>query len=251
MKKTFIAFAATILLTQFSFAQSTKAPVAKPKAPTTKPVVTTKTVVVTPSVSGDGMKNSIDSISYAIGVNIAGNLKQQNLKVNSAMLAKAIDDVLGGKATLMEMNACNTYIQSYFQNESMKKGSANKVIGDKFLAANKTKAGVVTLPSGLQYSIMKDASGAKPASTDKVKVHYHGTLIDGTIFDSSVDRGQPAEFGVTQVIQGWVEALQLMPVGSKWKLFIPSNLAYGPQGPPSIGPNQVLIFDVELLEIVK
>ena len=109
----------------------------------------------------------------------------------------------------------------------------------------------MTLPSGLQYSVMKEGTGAKPASSDKVKVHYHGTLIDGSIFDSSVDRGQPAEFGVTQVIQGWVEALQLMPVGSKWKLVIPTNLAYGPQGPPSIGPNQTLIFEVELLEIVK
>ena len=254
MKKTFIAFATIILITQFSFAQNTKAPAAKPKAPAATPKAPavkpapTKTTVITPS---EGLKNGLDSISYAIGVNIAGNLKQQNLKVNSAMMAKAIDDVLGGKTTLMETNACNTYIQGYFQNESMKKGATNKAVGDKFLASNKTKAGVITLPSGLQYSIMKDGTGAKPASSDKVKVHYHGTLIDGSIFDSSVERGQPAEFGVTQVIAGWVEALQLMPVGSKWKLYIPSDLAYGPQGPPSIGPNQVLIFEVELLEIVK
>lgn len=250
MKKTFIAFAAAILLSQFSFAQSTKTPAPKAKAPAAKPVTTTKTVVVSPQTS-DGMKNGVDSISYAIGMNIAGNLKQQNLKVNSAMMAKAIDHVLNGQTALMDPNAANAYIQGYFQNESMKKGAANKAVGDKFLAENKTKAGVVTLPSGLQYSIMKEGNGAKPASSDKVKVHYHGTLIDGSVFDSSVERGQPAEFGVTQVIQGWVEALQLMPVGSKWKLFIPSNLAYGPQGPPSIGPNQVLIFEVELLDIVK
>ena len=250
MKNTFIAFATIILLSQISFAQSTKAPATKPKAQTTKPVTTTKTVVVATS-SLETMKNGIDSISYAIGINIAGNLKQQNLKVNSAMMAKAIDQILNGQTTLMDGNAANAYIQGYFQNESMKKGAANKAVGDKYLAENKTKAGVVTLPSGLQYSIMKEGTGEKPASTDKVKVHYHGTLIDGSIFDSSVERGQPAEFGVTQVIQGWVEALQLMPVGSKWKLFIPSNLAYGPQGPPSIGPNQVLIFEVELLEIVK
>ena len=249
MKKTFIAFATLILLTQLSFAQNTKTPAAKTKTPAAKPVTTTKTVVVAPS--SDGMKNGVDSISYAIGMNIAGNLKQQNLKVNSAMMAKAIDQVLGNQNPLMDPNAANAYIQGYFQNESMKKGAANKAIGDKFLAENKTKAGVVTLPSGLQYSIIKEGNGAKPASSDKVQVHYHGTLIDGSVFDSSVERGQPAEFGVTQVIQGWVEALQLMPVGSKWKLFIPSNLAYGPQGPPSIGPNQVLIFEVELLDIVK
>jgi FKBP-type peptidyl-prolyl cis-trans isomerase FklB len=250
MKKTFIAFATIILSSQLSFAQGTKATVTKPKTSATKAVSTTKTVVVAPS-SSESMKNGIDSISYAIGMNIAGNLKQQNLKVNSTIMAKAIDQVLNGQTTLMDGNAANAYIQGYFQNESMKKGAANKAVGDKYLAENKTKAGVVTLPSGLQYSIMKEGTGEKPASTDKVKVHYHGTLIDGSIFDSSVERGQPAEFGVTQVIQGWVEALQLMPVGSKWKLFIPSNLAYGPQGPPSIGPNQVLIFEVELLEIVK
>jgi FKBP-type peptidyl-prolyl cis-trans isomerase FklB len=248
MKKTFIAFATIILLSQLSFAQGTKATATKPKTSAAKPVTTTKTVVVAPS-SSESMKNGIDSISYAIGMNIAGNLKQQNLKVNSTIMAKAIDQVLNGQTTLMDGNAANAYIQGYFQNESMKKGAANKAVGDKYLAENKTKAGVVTLPSGLQYLIMKEGTGEKPASTDKVKVHYHGTLIDGSVFDSSVDRGEPAEFGVTQVIQGWIEALQLMPVGSKWKLFIPSNLAYGPQGPPSIGPNQVLIFEVELLEI--
>jgi FKBP-type peptidyl-prolyl cis-trans isomerase FklB len=248
MKKTFIAFATIILLSQLSFAQGTKVTAVKPKNSAAKPVTTTKTVVVVPS-SSETMKNGIDSISYAIGMNIAGNLKQQNLKVNLAMITKAIDQILNGQKALMDANAADAYIQAYFQNESMKKGAANKAIGDKYLAENKTKAGVVTLPSGLQYLIMKEGTGEKPASTDKVKVHYHGTLIDGSVFDSSVDRGEPAEFGVTQVIQGWIEALQLMPVGSKWKLFIPSNLAYGPQGPPSIGPNQVLIFEVELLEI--
>ena len=250
MKKTLIAFATIILLSHLSFAQGTKANAAKPKTATLKPAAKPKTVEVAPQTS-EGMKNGIDSISYAIGMNIAGNLKQQNLKVNSVIMSKAIDQILNGQTTLMDANEANAYIQSYFQNESMKKGAANKAVGDKYLADNKTKVGIITLPSGLQYSIMKEGNGEKPASTDKVKVHYHGTLIDGTVFDSSVERGQPAEFGVTQVIQGWVEALQLMPVGSKWKLFIPSNLAYGPQAPPSIGPNQVLIFEVELLDIVK
>lgn len=252
MKKSIIAFATALVFVQFSYAQVSKTPAAKPKTPTTKPAVANKAAIISPTAtSSKGMKNGIDSISYAIGMNIAGNLKQQNLKVNSEMMAKAIDQILNGQTTWMEANAANAYIQGYFQNESMKKGAANLKVGEKFLAENKTKAGVITLPSGLQYQIMTAGTGAKPTSADKVKVHYHGTLIDGSIFDSSVDRGQPAEFGVTQVIQGWVEALQLMPVGSKWKLFIPANLAYGPQGPPSIGPNQMLIFEVELLDIIK
>ncbi|WP_394991157.1 FKBP-type peptidyl-prolyl cis-trans isomerase [Emticicia sp.] len=251
MKKSIIAFTTSLLFVQFSYAQVSKAP-AKPKAPATKQVTANKAAIISPTAtSSNGMKNGIDSISYAIGMNIAGNLKHQNLKVNSEMMAKAIDQILNGQPTWMEANAANAYIQGYFQNESMKKGGANLKVGEKFLAENKTKVGVITLPSGLQYQIMTAGTGTKPASTDKVKVHYHGTLIDGTIFDSSVDRGQPTEFGVTQVIPGWVEALQLMPVGSKWKLFIPANLAYGPQGPPSIGPNQLLIFEVELLDIVK
>ena len=127
----------------------------------------------------------------------------------------------------------------------------NKKAGEEFLMINKHKAGVVELPSGLQYEILKKGDGPKPTAADKVKCHYHGTLIDGRVFDSSVQRGEPAVFGVSQVIPGWVEALQLMPVGSKWRLFIPSNLAYGEHGAGSIEPNSTLVFDVELLEIVK
>ena len=242
MKKILISISVIILTAQFSFAQAPKAPVKKAPTTTSKAPATT---------AGSPMKNSIDSLSYAIGMNIAGNLKQQNLKINTALLAKAIDQILNNQTTLLEANAANVYIQGYFQNESMKKGAANLKAGESYLAANKSKAGVVALPSGLQYQVMKAGTGPKPTSADTVKVHYHGTLTDGTVFDSSVQRGEPAQFGVTQVIQGWVEALQLMPVGSKWKLFIPSNLAYGPQAPPSIGPNQVLVFEVELLEIVK
>ncbi len=240
MKKKLIAFACFTLVSSLSFAQGTKTPAAKPKV-----------VTSAPAPAGPVLKNTIDSLSYSIGLNIASNIKSQNLKVQPDLIAKAIEHVLGNKPTLMETAAANACIQSYFQNESAKQGSANLKAGEKFLAENKTKAGVISLPSGLQYSVIKEGNGPKPAATDKVKVHYHGTLIDGTVFDSSVDRGQPIELGVSQVIQGWIEGLQLMPVGSKWKLYIPANLAYGPQGPPSIGPNQTLIFDVELLEIVK
>jgi FKBP-type peptidyl-prolyl cis-trans isomerase FklB len=167
------------------------------------------------------------------------------------ILARAIKDALAGNKNIMSSEASGAFIQNYFQKATSKIGENNKKTGEEFLLKNKSKEGVTTLQSGLQYKILKAGTGEKPAPTDRVKVHYHGTLIDGTVFDSSVNRGEPATFGVTQVIQGWVEALQLMTTGSKWTLYIPANLAYGQQGPPSIGPNQALIFDVELLEIVK
>ncbi len=226
-------------------------PAAKLKAPV-KSAVTKPTAVATPRPSSFiDLKSSIDSLSYAIGVNVGENLKKQNINVNSAVLAKAIEQVIKEQNLLIPADACNSFIQSYFMNEMSRKGEGNKQKSESFLASNKTKPGVVTTATGLQYSILNAGNGELPKETDKVKVHYHGTLIDGTVFDSSVNRGEPATFGVTQVIKGWVEALQLMPVGSKWRLYIPADLAYGLQGPPSIGPNQALIFDVELLEIVK
>lgn len=242
MKKIIVALSVSLFTAQFAAAQTPKTPVKKSPVPAAKPVAAN---------TSSPMKNTLDSLSYAIGMNIAANLKQQNIKCNTDMLASAINDVLSGKQTALEPGAANAYIQGYFQNESMKKAVANQKAGDAFLATNKTKAGMITLPSGIQYQVVKEGTGAKPVSTDKVRVHYHGTTIDGTIFDSSVQRGEPAEFGVTQVITGWQEILQIMPIGSKWKVFIPANLAYGPQGPPSIGPNQVLIFDLELIDIVK
>jgi FKBP-type peptidyl-prolyl cis-trans isomerase FklB len=245
MKKIIVALSVSIFTAQFATAQTPKTPVKKAPASTAKPAAPK---AASTSVA---MKNTIDSLSYAIGMNIAANLKQQNIKCNTELLASAINHVLSGQQTALEPGAANAYIQGYFQNESMKKAMVNQKAGDSFLAANKSKAGVVTLPSGLQYQVVKEGTGAKPVATDRVKVHYHGTLIDGTPFDSSIERGEPAEFGVTQVIQGWQEILQIMPVGSKWKVFIPASLAYGPQGPPSIGPNQVLVFDLELLDIVK
>ena len=204
---------------------------------------------LTASAQNQVLKSAIDSLSYAIGVNVGGNIKQQGITPNMSVLSLAMQDMVSGKQPLMSVEECNNFIQAYFQNEYAKKAKANKEAGQKFLQENKTKSGIVTTASRLQYQILKEGTGPKPTTSDRVKVHYEGSLLDGTIFDSSVKRGEPATFGVTQVIRGWVEALQLMPVGSKWKVFIPSELAYGPQGPPTIGPDQMLIFEVELLAI--
>jgi len=151
-----------------------------------------------------------------------------------------------------KIEACNESVQKFFAEIGKIESDKNKKAGEEFLAANGKKAGVVTLSSGLQYEIIKTGTGVKPQSTDQVKCHYHGTTIDGKVFDSSVDRGEPAVFGINQVIPGWTEALQLMPIGSKWKLYIPAGLAYGEQAPSAeIKPNSTLVFEVELLEIVK
>ena len=160
--------------------------------------------------------------------------------------------MLGGAEPEISYDEAKLVINDYFMNLQKERLELNKKAGEEFLNINKGKAGVVTLPSGLQYQVLKQGEGAKPAASDKVKCHYHGTLINGTVFDSSVQRGEPAVFGVSQVIPGWVEALQLMPVGSKWRLFIPSDLAYGEHGAgDAIEPNSALVFDVELLDIVK
>jgi FKBP-type peptidyl-prolyl cis-trans isomerase FklB len=161
-------------------------------------------------------------------------------------------DAMKGNPSLIDPAKANTTIQKYFQGLQAKKYEAVKGAGEKFLAENKTKTGVVTTASGLQYQVIKQGDGAKPMATDKVKVHYHGTTIDGQVFDSSVDRGEPISFQLNGLIQGWIEAIQLMPVGAKWKLFIPYNLAYGEAGGGAkIPPFSALIFDVELLGIEK
>ena len=195
----------------------------------------------------------MDKISYALGLSIGNNF--QNSGINNLQVedfVKGLNDVLSGAQPAISYDEAKQVINEFFMNLQTQKLDLNKKAGEEFLTINKGKAGVVTLPSGLQYQVLQNGEGAKPTASDKVKCHYHGTLINGTVFDSSVQRGQPAVFGVSQVIPGWVEALQLMSVGSKWRLFIPSELAYGEQGAGDvIEPNSTLIFDVELLEIVK
>ena len=215
-----------------------------------------------PSPAADGqnvpaLKTQKDKVSYAIGMNIGTTLHRQSIDVDPNIVRQGLEDAMGGGKTVLseeEVRATLTELQNDIrkkQQERMQQaGETNKKQGDAFLAANKGKEGVVTLPSGLQYKILSAGTGPKPATSDSVVCNYRGTLIDGTEFDSSYKRGQPATFPVGGVIKGWTEALQLMPVGSKWQLFVPSELAYGERGTGAdIGPNAVLIFEVELLSI--
>lgn len=204
------------------------------------------------------LSNFADSVSYSIGMDLGKNLKAQSIEVNPAAVAQGITDIMsvdsatilteeGARGTLMALRE-----RMMAKEEETRKaaGDLNKAAGDAFLAANKSKEGVVTLPSGLQYRVITMGKGKKPGATQTVSVHYTGKTLDGNVFDSSVERGAPAEFAVNQVIAGWTEALQLMPEGSRWELFIPSDLAYGAAGAGgSIGPNQALIFEVELLKV--
>ena len=194
----------------------------------------------------------MDKLSYAIGLNIANNLKASgfaNLSVED--FAEAVNTVYKGESAKMTDAEAKSAIQDYFEKAEKEKLTKNLEEGEKFLAENGKREGVVTLPSGLQYEVITEGTGKKPSATDTVSCHYHGTLIDGTVFDSSVMRNQPAEFPVNGVIKGWVEALQLMSEGAKWKLFIPANLAYGERGAgQSIEPNSTLIFEVELLKVL-
>jgi FKBP-type peptidyl-prolyl cis-trans isomerase len=203
------------------------------------------------------LKTQKDKISYAIGMNVGGNLHSQGVEVDPAILLQGLKDGIAGSKPLLseeEARAVLMQLQEAARQKQAEKaqqmGAANKTEGETFLAANKTKEGVVTLPSGLQYKILKAGEGPKPTASDSVVCNYRGTLINGTEFDSSYKRGQPATFPVSGVIKGWTEALQLMPVGSKWQLFVPAQLAYGERGAGAdIGPNATLIFEVELLSI--
>ena len=196
-------------------------------------------------------KTEMEKVSYSLGVNVAKSVKAQGLEtIDSQAIAKAFADVFDGKELEISEEEANLILQEYFTKLNNKAQEANVAAGKQFLESNAKKDGVVTTASGLQYEVITKGDGAMPKETDQVTVHYHGTLIDGTVFDSSVDRGQPATFPVNGVIKGWVEALQLMKVGSKYKLFIPSDLAYGERGAGgAIGPNATLIFEVELISI--
>jgi len=192
-----------------------------------------------------------EQVSYSLGVNIASNIKQQGFDdISIEVFTAAIQDVFSDKALKIDLATGGQILNEYFKKIQDRKFSKNVEEGKAFLKANAEKEGVITLPSGLQYKILKEGNGPKPSASDQVTTHYHGTLINGTVFDSSVQRGQPATFPVNGVIQGWVEALQLMPTGSKWQLYVPSDLAYGSRGASDdIGPNTTLIFDVELISI--
>lgn len=217
-------------------------------------------LVAAPVYAGDvaAPKTDKDKVSYSIGHGLGTNLKGQGVAVNVDQLAKGVQDALGGAKpalTQVEMEKTMTDLRTRIMAEQQEKtkslATKNKTEGDAFLAKNKSAPGVKTLASGLQYQVLKAGTGKMPKTTDKVRVNYRGTLLDGTEFDSSYSRGTPAEFPVNAVIPGWTEALQLMNEGSKWKLFIPANLAYGEQGAGGvIGPNAVLVFEVELLKVL-
>jgi FKBP-type peptidyl-prolyl cis-trans isomerase FklB len=198
-----------------------------------------------------------DKVSYAIGMNIGESMKKDSLDINPDILARGMKDAMsGGKLLLTDeqvkqvMAELRTQVTQRKEAEAKQISDANKQAGQQFLAANKSKPGVVALPSGLQYKILKEGTGPKPTATDTVVCNYRGTLINGTEFDSSYKGGQPATFPVDKVIKGWTEALQLMPVGSKWEVYVPSDMAYGERSPgPEIGPNSTLIFEIDLMSI--
>lgn len=210
-----------------------------------------------PKKDDSPLKTLKQKASYAIGLNIGNSIKQDDLDIDIQLLAKGLADAINdGKRLLTDEQIQETMVafQRQVQEAQMKKAQAaaaeGKKKGDDFLAANKKKKGVITTKSGLQYRVLKSGTGATPKTTDTVSAHYHGTLIDGSVFDSSVERKMPLEIPVTGVIKGWTEALLLMKVGDKWELTIPSELAYGPRSPGGkIGPNSVLIFEIELLAI--
>lgn len=193
------------------------------------------------------------SIGYTIGSQIIGSLKQGGIEVNSAIFAQAIKDVMDSTAVMTEEEV-ESRVMAFQQEQQAKQEEAkveNLEAANKLYNENLTEPGIVTLPDSLQYEVLVEGDGAIPKSTDTIKAHYHGTLLDGTVFDSSYDRGEPIEFNPNQVIKGWSEALTMMKTGAKWRLYIPPHLAYGEMGRPNIPPNSMLIFEVELLEIVN
>ena len=220
-------------------------------------------IIAVTSCQQSGTKNvkletNVDSVSYAIGVLVGANNLQQlknapgGADMNIEAMSAAFSVASAEGETVMTQEEAQSMVQTFFQGASQRIAQENLEKGNTFLEENKSRPGVITTESGLQYEVLTEGTGPKPTQEDRVRVHYHGTLIDGTVFDSSVERGEPAEFGVGQVIPGWTEALMLMPVGSKWKIYLPASIAYGERGAGNdIGPNSALIFEVELLEIVK
>jgi FKBP-type peptidyl-prolyl cis-trans isomerase FklB len=228
-------------------------PAKKPASSTTAKKTTTGAKTATPLV----LKTDKEKQSYAMGMNLGMGLHKQGLTLDSTIVARGMRDAMAGGKTVLTEDEAKAAIQQLqgmirqnMEAKAHEAGAGNRKEGDAFLAANKSKEGVVTLPSGLQYKILKEGSGPKPTASDTVSCNYRGTLIDGKEFDSSYKRGQPTSFQVGGVIKGWTEALQLMPVGSKWQLFVPADLAYGDRSPsPDIAPGDTLIFEVELLSI--
>lgn len=194
----------------------------------------------------------MEKVSYALGLSIGNNLLSSGIKdINLEKFSKGVSDVLKGANPEMNYDEAKKILDKFFTELAEKINGQNAAVGKAFLEKNKKEEGVIELPSGLQYKVLKEGTGKKPKATDKVRCHYEGMLLDGTVFDSSIKRGEPAVFGVNQVIQGWVEALQLMSEGSKWRLFIPSEMAYGARGAGnSIPPHATLIFDVELIAVI-
>jgi FKBP-type peptidyl-prolyl cis-trans isomerase FklB len=244
MKKT-ILFTVSLFATTVLMAQAKK-----PATTAKKPAPATTTQAV--------MKNAVDSFSYAIGLSIANFYKAQGVKdINNQLVLKAITDVKNNKS-VMNDSVANSCIVTHIENarnpnaaKDRARIAENKKLGAAFLAENKQKPGIVTLPSGLQYMVLQEGTGPKPTLADRVKAHYTGSLTNGTVFESSYTNNQPITIGVGEVIRGWTEALQMMGTGSKWRLFIPSDMAYGDRESGAIPGGSVLIFDVELLEIVK
>jgi FKBP-type peptidyl-prolyl cis-trans isomerase FklB len=199
------------------------------------------------------LTNLTDKISYIIGRDMASNLRKQGINIEAEAFMQGLKDALTGQPSALsqaDIQQAMMALQQQMGQQQNAQASQNQQAGEKFLAENKSKAGVKTLPSGLQYQVLQEGKGKSPSRTDQVTTHYHGTLIDGTVFDSSYERGQPATFPVNGVIAGWTEALQLMQEGAKWRLFIPSDLAYGSKGAGGvIGPNTTLVFDVELISV--
>jgi FKBP-type peptidyl-prolyl cis-trans isomerase FklB len=258
MHKSFVSalniLAVGIMLLGNTYSRGQQTPAAKPKA---APAATTRRTPAAKSPTSLALATQKDKFSYALGMNLGTSLHKQSVSVDPNILARGLKDALAGGKTLLTEDQARAALMEV-QNEMRKKqqeqmqqaGAASKKEGEAFLAANKTKDGVVTLPSGLQYKILTPGTGPKPSASDSVVCNYRGTLINGTEFDSSYKRGEPATFPVSGVIKGWTEALQLMPVGSKWQLFVPSDLAYGERSPaPEIGPDSTLIFEVELVSI--